>query len=76
MEKKYNLKKKQFEEYFDLAKKGIKQDKYLNNKKIKDEQKKREKEEKKREDQKREELVVIMIHQAINDQSTSASIII
>jgi hypothetical protein len=51
MEKKYNLKKKQFEEYFDLAKKSIKQDKYLNNKKIKDEQKKREGEEKKREEE-------------------------
>ncbi len=58
MEKKYNLKKKQFEEYFDLAKKWIKQDKYLNNKKIKDEQKKREEEEKKRkveEEKKRKE---------------------
>jgi hypothetical protein len=68
MEKKIIFKKKQFEEYFDLAKKSIKQDKYLYNKKIKDEQKKREEEEKKRKEEER--------RTGSNNLSLSASIII
>ncbi len=36
MGQKYNMKKKQFAKYLDLAKKSIKQDKYIHTKKIKD----------------------------------------